>query len=119
MSDIFGTQKSDGDIPTNNLDDDTAAKTSDSSRSTSNQMMKTTTRTVRDKTQSAHSTGVGDHGRWSTQRIAVYALFSAVAMAASYISISLIPGYTGSPTTPRHHLHDRRIRFRPFRRGHR
>jgi riboflavin transporter len=95
MSDIFDTQKSDGNIPSPNLDDARmTAKTSDGFGSTNNQTVKTTTHVVRDKTQSAHSTGVGDHGRWSTQRIAVYALFSAVAMAASYISISLIPGYT-------------------------
>lgn len=95
MSDIFGTQKSDDDLSSNDVAHDTAtAKTSDSSSTNRNQPAKTATPTIRDKTQSTHSTGVGDHGRWSTQRIAVYALFSAVAMAASYISISLIPGYT-------------------------
>ncbi|KFI46692.1 Riboflavin transporter FmnP [Bifidobacterium bohemicum] len=46
----------------------------------------------RDKTQSAHATGVGDRGRWSTQRIAVYALFVALAIATSFIGISIIPG---------------------------
>ncbi|KFI58886.1 membrane protein [Bifidobacterium gallicum DSM 20093 = LMG 11596] len=38
-----------------------------------------------------HSTGVGDSGRWSTKRIAIYALFSALAMAVSFIEIPLMP----------------------------
>lgn len=46
----------------------------------------------RDKTQSSHSTGVGDSGRWSTQRIAIYALFVALAMALSFLSFPIIPG---------------------------
>ncbi|WEV63373.1 ECF transporter S component [Bifidobacterium sp. ESL0732] len=46
----------------------------------------------RDKTQSAHSTGVADKGRWSTQRIAIYALFVALAMAASFIEFPIMPG---------------------------
>ena len=40
----------------------------------------------------AHSTGVGDSGRWSTRRIAVYALFVALAMATSFIEFPIIPG---------------------------
>lgn len=46
----------------------------------------------RDKTQSSHSTGVADKGRWSTQRIAIYALFVALAMAASFIEFPIMPG---------------------------
>lgn len=38
-----------------------------------------------------HSTGVNDHGRWSIQRIAMYALFVALAMAVSFIEIPLFP----------------------------
>ncbi|MEE1295678.1 MAG: ECF transporter S component [Bifidobacterium sp.] len=38
-----------------------------------------------------HSTGVNGHGRWSTQRIAMYALFTALAMAVSFIEIPLMP----------------------------
>lgn len=38
-----------------------------------------------------HSTGVGDHGRWSTRRIALYALCTALAMAASFLEIPLMP----------------------------
>lgn len=40
----------------------------------------------------AHSTGVGASGRWSTRRIAMYALFVALAMALSFIEFPLIPG---------------------------
>lgn len=47
----------------------------------------------RDKTQSSHSTGVGDSGRWSTQRIAIYALFVALAMAVSFLGIPIIPNF--------------------------
>lgn len=39
----------------------------------------------------AHATGVGDSGRWSTRRIAVYALFVALAMVASFLEIPLFP----------------------------
>lgn len=39
----------------------------------------------------AHSTGVGDMGRWSTRRIAMYALFVALAMAVSFIEFPLMP----------------------------
>ncbi|WEV45988.1 ECF transporter S component [Bifidobacterium sp. ESL0690] len=45
-----------------------------------------------DKTQSSHSTGVADKGNWSTQRIAIYALFVALAMAASFIEFPIMPG---------------------------
>ena len=41
---------------------------------------------------SAHATGVADSGRWSTRRIAVYALFVALSMAVSFIEFPLIPG---------------------------
>lgn len=40
----------------------------------------------------SHSTGVADSGRWSTRRIAVYALFVALAMAVSFIEFPIIPG---------------------------
>jgi riboflavin transporter FmnP len=40
---------------------------------------------------SGHSTGVGDHGRWSTRRLAVYALLTALAMALSLVSIPIFP----------------------------
>lgn len=39
----------------------------------------------------SHSTGAADRGRWSTQRIAMYALFVALAMAVSFIEIPLMP----------------------------
>lgn len=38
-----------------------------------------------------HSTGVADSGRWSTRRIAMYALFVALAMATSFISFPILP----------------------------
>lgn len=41
--------------------------------------------------RTSHSTGVGDHGRWSTRRIAMYALLTALSMALSLISLPLIP----------------------------
>lgn len=41
---------------------------------------------------STHATGVADSGRWSTRRIAVYALFVALSMAVSFIEFPLIPG---------------------------
>ena len=41
---------------------------------------------------STHATGVADLGRWSTRRIAVYALFVALSMAVSFIEFPLIPG---------------------------
>ena len=40
----------------------------------------------------AHSTGVADSGRWSTKRIAMYALFVALSMAVSFIEVPIIPG---------------------------
>ncbi|KAB8287666.1 ECF transporter, substrate-specific component [Bifidobacterium ramosum] len=40
----------------------------------------------------AHSTGVADSGRWSTRRIAMYALFVALAMATSFVEFPIIPG---------------------------
>lgn len=40
----------------------------------------------------AHSTGVADSGRWSTRRIAMYALFVALSMAVSFIEFPIIPG---------------------------
>lgn len=41
---------------------------------------------------STHATGMADSGRWSTRRIAVYALFVALSMAVSFIEFPLIPG---------------------------
>ena len=41
---------------------------------------------------STHATGVADSGRWSTRRIAVYALLVALSMAVSFIEFPLIPG---------------------------
>ena len=40
----------------------------------------------------AHSTGVADSGRWSTKRIAMYALFVALSMA-----VTRSPSYSTSP----------------------
>ena len=39
----------------------------------------------------AHSTGVSDSGRWSTRRIAMYALFVALAMVTSFIEFPITP----------------------------
>ncbi|RBP99955.1 ECF transporter S component [Bifidobacterium xylocopae] len=39
----------------------------------------------------AHSTGGADHGRWSTKRIAVYALFVALTMVVSFFSFPIFP----------------------------
>lgn len=39
-----------------------------------------------------HGTGVADSGRWSTRRIALYALFVALAMATSFIEFPIMPG---------------------------
>ena len=41
---------------------------------------------------SAHSTGVADSGRWSTKRIAMYALFVALSMAVSFVEFPIVPG---------------------------
>ena len=40
----------------------------------------------------AHSTGVADSGRWSTKRIAMYALFVARSMAVSFVEFPIVPG---------------------------
>ena len=40
----------------------------------------------------AHSTGVADSGRWSTKRIAMYALFVALSMAVSFVEFPVVPG---------------------------
>nr|WP_304321503.1 ECF transporter S component [Bifidobacterium catenulatum] len=40
----------------------------------------------------AHSTGVADSGRWSTKRIAMYALFVALSMAVSFVEFPIMPG---------------------------
>ena len=42
--------------------------------------------------RNAHDTGVADSGRWSTRRIAIYALFVALAMATSFVEFPIIPG---------------------------
>lgn len=39
----------------------------------------------------AHMTGVADSGRWSTHRIAIYALFVALAMAVSFLEFPIFP----------------------------
>lgn len=39
----------------------------------------------------SHSTGVADSGRWSTKRIAMYALFVALAMVTSFIEFPITP----------------------------
>lgn len=39
----------------------------------------------------SHATGVADSGRWSTRRIAVYALFVALAMVTSFIEFPITP----------------------------
>ena len=44
----------------------------------------------------AHSTGVADSGRWSTKRIAMYALFVALSMAVSFVEFPIVPGVNGS-----------------------
>ncbi|RSX53180.1 ECF transporter, substrate-specific component [Bifidobacterium goeldii] len=48
--------------------------------------------TAASRPDNAHSTGVADSGRWSTRRIAMYALFVALAMATSFIEFPIIPG---------------------------
>ncbi|KFI51358.1 ECF transporter S component [Bifidobacterium callitrichos] len=45
-----------------------------------------------DHATGSHATGVADSGRWSTRRIAVYALFVALAMALSFVEFPIIPG---------------------------
>ena len=40
----------------------------------------------------ARSTGVADSGRWSTKRIAMYALFVALSMAVSFVEFPIVPG---------------------------
>ena len=39
----------------------------------------------------SHSTGVGDSGNWSTRKIAIYALFVAVAIVTSFIEFPIFP----------------------------
>ncbi|NEG95623.1 ECF transporter S component [Bifidobacterium sp. SMB2] len=39
----------------------------------------------------SHATGVADSGRWSTRRIAVYALFVALTMVTSFIELPIFP----------------------------
>ncbi|MCI1832711.1 MAG: ECF transporter S component [Bifidobacterium sp.] len=41
--------------------------------------------------RNAHETGPSDSGRWSTRRIAIYALFVALTMATSFIEFPLMP----------------------------
>lgn len=52
----------------------------------------TTNSTTSSRPDTAHSTGVADSGRWSTRRIAMYALFVALAMATSFLEFPIIPG---------------------------
>lgn len=54
--------------------------------------MSVSSHTNNHSTSSSHATGVADSGRWSTRRIAVYALFVALSMAVSFIEFPLIPG---------------------------
>lgn len=51
----------------------------------------TTPQSSTDHANSSHSTGVGDSGRWSTSRIALYALFVALAIVTSFLEIPLFP----------------------------
>ncbi|NEG88660.1 ECF transporter S component [Bifidobacterium aerophilum] len=51
-----------------------------------------TTSATSSRPDNAHSTGVADSGRWSTRRIAMYALFVALAMATSFVEFPIIPG---------------------------
>ena len=44
-----------------------------------------------DHATGTHSTGVADSGRWSTRRIAVYALFVALAIVTSFIELPIFP----------------------------
>ena len=44
------------------------------------------------RSDNAHSTGVADSGRWSTKRIAMYALFVALSMAVSFVEFPIVPG---------------------------
>ncbi|PJM72752.1 ECF transporter S component [Bifidobacterium primatium] len=39
----------------------------------------------------SHATGVSDSGRWSTKRIAIYALFVALTMVTSFIELPIFP----------------------------
>lgn len=49
--------------------------------------------TTRDRRpDDAHTTGAGDQGRWSTKRIAMYALFVALSMAVSFVDFPIMPG---------------------------
>ncbi|MBT1172872.1 ECF transporter S component [Bifidobacterium sp. MA2] len=44
-----------------------------------------------DHATGSHATGVADSGRWSTRRIAVYALFVALAIVTSFIELPIFP----------------------------
>ena len=48
-------------------------------------------RPTRNHANGSHSTGVADSGRWSTRRIAIYALFVALAMVLSFIELPIFP----------------------------
>ena len=50
------------------------------------------TRESMTRPDNAHSTGVADSGRWSTKRIAMYALFVALSMAVSFVEFPIVPG---------------------------
>ncbi|AKV55421.1 membrane protein [Bifidobacterium actinocoloniiforme DSM 22766] len=45
----------------------------------------------RDRLRDAHSTSIGGSGRWSTKRIAIYALFVALTMVLSFFSFPIFP----------------------------
>ena len=63
----------------------------------------------------AHSTGVADSGRWSTKRIAMYALFVALSMAVSFIDSRSSQACSGSIRPIRHRLPRRGLRVRTGR----
>lgn len=58
---------------------------------TTSSSAESTTQPALSRPDTTHSTGVADSGRWSTRRIAMYALFVALAMATSFIELPL-PG---------------------------
>ena len=67
----------------------------------------------------AHSTGVADSGRWSTKRIAMYALFVALSMAVSFIEFPIIRRAVAQIRPIRHRLPRRGLRVRTGRSRHR
>lgn len=73
-------------------DSDTSANANVTATGSTTAFSTHSTRALRDhRPDDAHSTGVGDAGRWSTRRIAMYALFVALAMAVSFLEFPLMP----------------------------